>query len=240
VGLLAFVFVLPGLGVLVGRLAPRFAERPGRGAAGRLAWLALALLATLPLVSVGDPQRVVPLAIGNTIVVHLFAAGVALLALLSLRDRFDGSMLRMHFAAGVCAAAFGFVAVVLLMTPFGVVLHGLGLTPERAGVAGFVMLLLAPFQLVFHDQLRRGGLFAATVASSLGRLVVIGVLAVAVQVGVLPGVVMLLLPALVVLFVLFEILSSAVYAASRNYTVPALVESAWLAWVLAAVLPITI
>jgi hypothetical protein len=102
------------------------------------------------------------------------------------------------------------------------------------------MLLLAPFQLVFHDQLRRGGLFAATVASSLGRLVVIGVLAVAVQVGVLPGVVMLLLPALVVLFVLFEILSSAVYAASRNYTVPALVESAWLAWVLAAVLPITI
>ena len=63
---------------------------------------------------------------------------------------------------------------------------------------------------------------------------------VSVQLGVLSGVVMLMLPVLALLFVLFEVLASAVYAASRNTVVPALVESAWLAWIFAAVLPISV
>ncbi len=61
----------------------------------------------------------------------------------------------------------------------------------------------------------------------------------AVAVGLLSQVVLLMLPVLVMLFLGFELLSSAIYAASRNPVVAALVESAWLSWIFAAVLPMT-
>jgi hypothetical protein len=120
------------------------------------------------------------------------------------------------------------------------VLHRLSLTPERAALAIGSLLLLAPFQLVFHYLLRRGGTLGAAVSSLLGRLLVVGVLVAAVSAGVLSGVVMLMLPILGLLFLLFEVVSSAIYARSRNWVVPALVESAWLAWIFAAVLPVSI
>ncbi len=240
VGMLAFLALLPGLGAVVGRLAPRLAERPRSGAARRFALLGFALFVTLPLVAVGGVERIVPLVVANTVVVHLFAAGVGLLVLRVLDERAPGSALRAGLGDSLVAAGAGLVAVGLLLTPLAIVLHGLGLTPERAAVAVGVTVLLLPFQLVFHDLLRRGGTLSATIASSLGRVLVLVVLVVAVQAGVLSGVVMLMLPVLVLLFVLFEVLSTAIYAASRNHAVPALVEAAWLGWVFAAVLPITV
>ncbi len=237
---LAFLALLPGLGVLVGRLSPRLAERPSGGAPRRLGALGLALFATLPLVAVGGVEGVVPLWIGNTVVVHLFAAGVALLAVGVLRGRFDGRVLRAGLGSAVGAALLAMIAVAFGLTPLGVVLHGLGLTPERAAAALFVTLLLLPFQIAFHDLMRRGGTATAALWSALGRVLVLAVLVVAVQAGVLSGVVMLMLPVLALLFVLFEVLSSAVYASSRNHLVPALIESAWLGWVFAAVLPISV
>ena len=240
IGMLAFLALLPGIGALLGRVAPRLAERPGGGLLQRLGLLAGALVVTLPLLAVGGVERVVPLVVANTVVVHLFAAGALLLTARFLRVELDLSVLRVGFGSTVAAAMIGLLAVVFAMTPFGVVLHGLGLTPERAGVAVALTLLLLPFQLALHDLLQRGSGVSATIACSLGRLLILAVLVVAVQVGVLSGVVMLMLPVLVLLFVLFQVLSSAVYAASRNYVVPAALESAWLAWVLAAVLPITI
>jgi hypothetical protein len=116
----------------------------------------------------------------------------------------------------------------------------LGLTPERAVLALGVFFLVVHFQLVFHDWLRRGGTLGAAVACTVGRALVVGVLVLAVAAGVLSGVVMLMLPVLVLLFVLFEVVSSAIYARSRNTVVPALLESAWLAWILAAVLPVSL
>jgi hypothetical protein len=107
-------------------------------------------------------------------------------------------------------------------------------------VALGVLILVAPFQLVFHYLLRRGGTARATAASAVGRLLVLGALVLAAQTGVLPGVAMLMLPVLVVLFVLFEVVSTFVYAASRNYLVPAMIESAWLAWIFAATLPVSL
>jgi dienelactone hydrolase len=239
-GVLAFLFVLPGLGEAIGRLAPRLAERPGKGAARRLGVLAIALLGTLPLVAIGDPARLLPLLIANTVVLHLFAAGIATLAFLLLTGRFDASALRSAPARSLGASALAVVALFLLFSPFGVVFHGLGLTPERAVVALGVLILVAPFQLVFHYLLRRGGTVRAALASVIGRLLVIGVLVVAVQTGVLPSVVMLMLPVLAMLFVMFEVVSTFVYAASRNYCVPAVIESAWLAWILSAMLPVTV
>lgn len=239
-GLVAFLLVLPGLGDAVGRLAPKLAERPGGGATGRVALLGAALLATLPIVSVGDPARVLPMLVGNTVVLHLFAAGMAILGGLLLAKRFDASALRIGLSASFGAALLGLVAVYLLLTPFGVVLHSLGLTPERAIIALGSMVLVAPFQLVFHFLLRRGGVLGSAIASGIGRLLVIGVLVLAVSVGVLSGVVLLMLPVLVMLLVLFEIVASAIYARSRNYVVPAILESAWLAWIFAAVLPVSL
>jgi len=238
IGMLAFLLVLPGLGVAVGRLAPKFAQRPGAGAVGRIGLLAAALLATLPLVSVGDPARVLPLVVGNVVVVHFFAAGFAILGGLLLVKRFDASALRVGLASSFGAAVLGLVAVYLLLTPFGAVLHSLGLTPERALLALGATVFVLPFQFAFHYLLRRGGTAAAAVASLVGRLLIVGGLVLAVSTGVLSGVVMLMLPVLVLLFAVFEIVSSAVYAQSRNYVVPAVIESAWLAWIFAAVLPV--
>ncbi len=239
-GLLSFLLLLPGLGDAVGRLSPRLAERSGGGFLSRLGLIAAALFATLPLVSVGDPARILPLVIGNTLILHLFAAGFAMLVTLLLLRRFDASALRVGVAASLGAATLGIVAVYLLLTPFGAVLHRLSLTPERAALAVGSLLLLAPFQLVFHYLLRRGGTLGAAVSSLLGRLLVVGVLVAAVSAGVLSGVVMLMLPILGLLFLLFEVVSSAIYARSGNWVVPALVESAWLAWIFAAVLPVSI
>jgi dienelactone hydrolase len=239
-GMLAFLFVLPGLGEAIGRLAPRLAERPGRGTARRLGILALALLGTLPLVAIGDPARLLPLVVANTVSLHLFAAGIATLAFLLLTSRFDSSALRSGTARSLWVSALAIVALFLLLSPLAVPFHGLGLTPERGAVALGVLILVAPFQLVFHYLLRRGGTARATAASAVGRLLVLGALVLAAQTGVLPGVAMLMLPVLVVLFVLFEVVSTFVYAASRNYLVPAMIESAWLAWIFAATLPVSL
>ncbi len=133
----------------------------------------------------------------------------------------------------------GSVAIYFLLTPFGVVIHELGLTPERAAAALLLLVLLAPFQLAFHFLLRRGGTLPAAITCLLGRGVVVAILVLAVRTGVLSGVVLLMLPVLAILFVAFELLSSAIYAASRNHVVAALVEVAWLSWVFAAVLPIS-
>jgi hypothetical protein len=57
---------------------------------------------------------------------------------------------------------------------------------------------------------------------------------------VIPPIVSLLLPILVIYMVEFEIVSAIIYARSGNIAVAALIESAWLAWMIAAVMPITI
>ena len=181
-----------------------------------------------------------PLVVGNVVVVHLFAAGIAILGGLLLAKRFDASALRSGLASSFGAAMLALVAVYLLLSPFGAVLHSLGLTPERALLALGAMVLVAPFQLVFHYLLRRGGTARAAITSLLGRALIIGVLVLAVSTGILSGVVMLMLPVLVLLQGVFEIVSSAVYASSRSYVVPALIESAWLAWIFAAVLPVAL
>jgi dienelactone hydrolase len=238
-GMAVFIAVLPGLGAVVGRLAPRLAQQPGDGAPARLGAVVLALVATLPLVSVGGAGSLLPLAIADVVAAHLFAAGVALLGWLALSGRLQPATLVSGWAASLLAAGFGAVVVYFLLTPFGAVVHHLGLTPERAAAALLLAVLLAPFLLAFQLLLRRGRTFPAAIYCLLGRAAVVAILAVAARIGVLSGVVLLMLPVLAILFVVFELLSSAIYAASRNPVVAALVEVAWLAWVFAAVLPIT-
>ncbi len=240
VGMLAFVALLPGLGVGLSRLAPRRAERPGAGAAPHVALLAGALVGTLPFVAIGGLERLLPLVVANTVVFHLFAAGLLLLVAGTLRQQFDPKMLRAELAQSLGAAIVGTLAFFFALAPLAMVLHGMGLTPERAAVALAAAVLLLPFQLAFHGLLRRGSPVIACVSSLLGRLSIVLVLWLAVVAGVLSGVVMLMLPVLVLLFVLLEVLATAIYSASRNWVLPALLEAILLAWVFAAVMPITV
>jgi hypothetical protein len=58
--------------------------------------------------------------------------------------------------------------------------------------------------------------------------------------GIFPGVIGLAIPILIALFLLFEVLAASIYATSRNVVLIALIESAWLAWILAATAPIKV
>ena len=58
--------------------------------------------------------------------------------------------------------------------------------------------------------------------------------------GALPIVLGLMTGLFAIMFIAFEIFAAAAYGASGNATFIALVESAWLAWILAAIMPITI
>jgi hypothetical protein len=61
-----------------------------------------------------------------------------------------------------------------------------------------------------------------------------------VQAGVLAGVVMLMLPALALVFVLVEILASSFYLASRNLLAIGLIDAAWLGLIVAAIMPVRV
>ena len=100
-------------------------------------------------------------------------------------------------------------------------------------------LLLLPFWLSFEFMLRRGDLVVSTIRATIGRALVIVMLVMGIFLQVLPGVLMLILPNLVLIYVTVEILAASAYSSSRNLMLIALVESMWFAWTIAATTPIT-
>jgi dienelactone hydrolase len=237
---LGLLLALPGIGLLVGRLAPRRDRPIGDRAALRLGALAAALLASLPLFAVATPGTLISLEVADVVVMHLFAAGASLWVLHFLRGRSGAGDLLEKPIRTLAAAAAGWLAVYLAMTPIGVVFHQLTLTPERAVVALGMTALLLPFTSVFHWMFRRGDPLRASLVSLAGRALVVGILILGATTGISSGVVLLMLPMLVFLFLLFEVVCTAIYAESSSTAVAALLEAGWLAWILAAVLPIRI
>jgi len=237
---IALPLLLPGLGGVVGRLAPRRPPRSGEGRGGSLLALAVALLLSLPLLAAGTPTAMLPCEVGDVLVGHFVLAGGVLLAGVRLRrpDWLDALLERP--LATLLAAALGVLALLALLQPFGLVLHGVAFTPERAGVGLLAALGFLPFALAFNVLLRRGATRGASLAALAGRGVVLLVLVVGASSGALPRVVLLLLPAFAVVWLLIEALASSLYAVSRNVTVVALIDAAWLALVAAAILPIRI
>jgi len=57
---------------------------------------------------------------------------------------------------------------------------------------------------------------------------------------VVAPVVMLMIPALALVFVLVEILASSFYLASRNLLAIALIDATWLALIVAAIMPVRV
>jgi dienelactone hydrolase len=232
--------VLPGLGLLIGGLTPTSEHLPDAGRSLGLLMLAAVLVAAMPLVSLGKPGAILAIEIGDEVIVHFGLAGIALLVILHLRDR---ARLGSLFAApgrSLLGAALAVIAVYFLLQPFGVYLHGLAITPERLAVFTLGTLGFFPLALAREALLRRGSPLSAGLYSSAGRVVVLLALIAGVQAGVLAPVVMMMLPALALVFVLVEILASSFYLASRNLLAIGLIDAAWLGLVVAAIMPVRI
>jgi dienelactone hydrolase len=227
--------LLAGVGFLAGRLAHGLEDRPARGGAAGLAMLAAGLLVAMVVLAVGVPAAFLSLDVGDVVVSLFGVAGGLLLCVGALRSSpIPVRELRLALAPG----AVGFVGVYLLLMPLGVVGHRTAPTAERFLVAAAATVLLLPFFLAFEAALRRGSLVRATLLGVGGRILVVALVVLGVRMGVVPSVVMLLVPLLAILSVLFEVFASGVYAASGNWLVIAVTESSWLAWLLATVLPL--
>ena len=88
--------------------------------------------------------------------------------------------------------------------------------------------------------LRRGSPLVANTLGAAGRVVVVLVLLLGMQLGLLHPVMVFVIGPLCLIFVGAEVLAAAIYASSRNRLVIAIVDAAWLAFVLAAIMPIRV
>jgi dienelactone hydrolase len=236
---LALLFVLPGLGAVIAQLVPTHPEPESRNAATGLATVAAGLLLSMPLLAADTPASFLSIEVGDVVVSHFALAGIALLGWLAARGHPGVGLFHEpgRLAAG---AGLGALSVYVLMLPIGTVLHRVTLTPERLLVLLGVFALLLPFSLAFQRLLRRGPPLRATVTAVLGRSLVLSTLSLGVASGLLSFVVVLMLPALTLVFLLMEILAASLYVASRNLAAIALIDAVWLALVIVTTMPLRV
>jgi hypothetical protein len=204
-------------------------------------WIAGALLAAMFAVATDQPASFESLEVADVQVGWLGVAGVILVLVYALRRKIPIRALFAGIRESIVPAAFGFAIIYALMVPLGVVFHRLTPTPERLGLATIAAFLIFPFFAMFESILRTGGLIESTLRGSAGRAVIIILSLVGVEVGVMPFVLILILPSIAIMFVMFEIFAASVYSErGGNVLVIALVESAWLAWIMAATMPVRI
>jgi len=238
-GLLFLAFLIP-LGIITGEIAGEWAEGPtGLGGWLGLLWLVLALLAAMPMVATIVPTAFFPFVVGDTQVAWNWVAGVILAIVLIAAHAFDWRRLRDGLGATVIAAILAMMVVYLAQCATSVTLHTLALTPERLIFTMVGALLLFPFWLSFEFMLRRGSLVVSTIRAVIGRALILAMLVVGIVLQVLPGVLMLIIPQLVLIYVAVEIYAASAYSSSRNLLLIVLVESIWFSWSIAAVAPIT-
>ena len=235
---LAFVGLLPGLGLLVAWLAGPREALPLRRRARSLAALAVALAAAMPLLATGTPAEIVSAELLDALVSIFALAGVGLLLWIRWREPGLLSWLIRDPARSLLAAGLGIFAIFTLTLPFGVAVHRVALTPERMAVFAMAAAGLLPLSLAFACLARRGPPLGAFLFGLAGRALVVMLLGAGVAMGVLSFVLVLMLPLLCVLFVLMELLGAFVYAGSRNLLAIALLDAGWLAAVAAAVMPV--
>jgi hypothetical protein len=157
-----------------------------------------------------------------------------------LRGSIDPGSLRRGLAPALPAAALGMLGVYLALSPLGVWLHRLALTPERALCFAAATLGLLPFSLAVQLCLRRGPPVSAALCALAGRAVVLVVLAGGIGLGAVPFVLSFMLGPLFGILLLVEALAAGIYAASRNGVAIAWLDAASLALVLAAIMPVRI
>jgi len=221
--------------VAEGRLEDGVLECPRHGATFDLkTGAALSFPAVSPVPT--HPVRVVG---GDVQVAWFWSAGLLLVIVLVLAQVLEWRRVRDGLGTTAFAALLVMTIIYLCQVAGQVTFHTLALTPERFIFTVVGSLLLFPFWLSFEFMLRRGGLVVSTIRAAIGRALIIAMLVVGIFLQVLPGVLMLILPTLVLIYVTVEILAAAAYSSSRNLMLIALVESMWLTWTIAATAPIT-
>jgi dienelactone hydrolase len=238
--LLLFGVLLIPLGRIGGEIAGNWSEElGGLGGWPGLAILVVALLAAMPVVAMIVPTAFFPLVVGDLQVAWFWVAGLILAVILILAQVLQWRRLRDGLGATVFAALLVMTVIYLCQVANQVTLHTLALTPERLIFTVVGTLLLFPFWLSFEFMLRRGDLVVSTIRATVGRALIIAMLVVGIFLQVLPGVLLLILPNLVRIYVTVEILAASAYSSSRNLMLIALLESMWFAWTIAATAPIT-
>jgi dienelactone hydrolase len=202
--LLAFMVLLFAAGRATGRLAPA-RERVLEGGWIGLVWIALALIIAMPLVAAAPPAFFVSLQAADVQASWFGLAGGGIIVAMAWRGRVDWQRFRDGGLATLFAALVGFAAVYAMLVPLGPLVHRLDPTPERALATVVAGALYLPFFLAFELLLRRGGTLLSTVRCSIARVMVVLLMAIGVQIQVLPFVVMLMIPIVVIQFVWFEI-----------------------------------
>jgi dienelactone hydrolase len=241
--MLVALVLLFGVGVGAGRLAP-IAGRPdgsGREGGQGLLIVGIALFVTMPLLAVGSPANFLPILTGADQYGYYALAGLALFAArwLGVRRLADGpSWLPANFRSTASAAAVAMVGVYVLILPISVVFHRLVPTPERFVIWIVGTVLMAPLFLASESLIRKGSLPVSIGLGLASRVMSLVVLAIGIRLGFLPGVLSLIMPILLLIFVMVEIFAAGVYWRSRNVWLIALVEAAWIAWLAAIAGPI--
>jgi dienelactone hydrolase len=237
--LLVFVFLLVPLGRVCGSMTASWPEeRPGPSGWVGLLIVAGALLASMPLAA-EDPASFVPILIGSIQISWLAIAGLIMVGVLALWQPLEWYRVREGVGAALLAGAAGFAVVYVCQVAMSVMLHHLSLSPERLMVMAMATVLMFPFWMGFELLVRRGGLAISTVWGSLGRILILVMMAVGVSLNVLPFVLMLILPIIGIGFVMMEIFAASAYSVSRNLTLIAFAETLWFAWMIVAAAPIT-
>jgi dienelactone hydrolase len=237
-----FIVLLVPVGLGLGAIAPIWPKR-SIARADWLAGLAIvagALLAALPLVSTYVPAHFLALDTGDVLISWLSVASLGMAGALALTGGLKWMNLEGNLTITVFTALFGFALIYAMQVPRDVTLHILAFTPERLIAFIFSALLLTPFFLGFETLIRRGGPWTSLALGASGRVIIIVVLIIGLAGGIMPPLVSVLLPVLLIFMIESEIVSATIYARSGNIAVAALLESAWLAWMIAAVVPVTI
>jgi len=240
IALVLFLVLLVPLGRICGSIVPEWPERAG-GAAGWKGILLIAaiMIVSMPLAAMIQPASFVPFVVGDIQTSWLAVAGLIAIVLLTLSGTLNRRLIRDRIGFTIFAGAIGFATVYACMVAQSVTFHRLSLTPERLIAGAIVTVLTLPFWVGFEFLVRRGGSTISTVLAVIGRAVILLLMGLGIALGVLPPVMMLVLPSLTLVFVMIEIFAASAYGSSRNLILIALVEASWFAWVMAATNPIT-
>jgi dienelactone hydrolase len=233
-----FLLLLIAVGRLTGGFAETWPQRGTEHAWHGLVLLAAALLIAMPLAGIAPMAAVLSMPVANEVVSWFLIAGLIMIAVLWNQASIEGPVGRARPRATLGAAALAFGLIAAMVVPLSVTQHRMALTPERLVITILATLMLLPFFYAFELIVRRGSGWQPVVLGLLGRAIVVGIAELAVRVNAMPMVLGLLIGFLIIQFLLFELFANSAYHASGNVALIAIVESAWMAWLLCATMPI--
>ncbi|MGH7814380.1 MAG: alpha/beta hydrolase [Candidatus Binataceae bacterium] len=240
IALLLFIILLVPLGRAAGLIASKWDTRENGwyGAAG-IGVLVIAGFAAMPFVAVIPPAGFVPLVVGDVQTSWLAAAGIMIVGGLLLAKQFNRQQLFGGIGATLAAAVLAFAVIYVANGAITLTFHRMSMTPERLAAMVPAFILMLPFWIGFEFLVRRGGPVISAVQGVIGRALLLAMTVAGVMLNVLPFVVILVVPILAIIFIMMEIFAASAYSNSRNLLLIAIVETAWLAWTMAATNPIT-